>query len=910
MDTDLDNNEEPIFELASECETLFLQQISLLKEQRELNGAKILGNYQQRFAAWASFLGVFAGHNVCLDRRLRCHVDTQELVLRLLEILEKNLFLLFSRNELDTNMDIDESLSQSQQQPGQHKISADSLAAIDEAMKRLDQLGKAIRSSPMTSQVIKAKNYAARFDTTSFEEIAQFALRSLYPEASQTLVEQLSQSMLDTYVQFLYRQARKDPLRARRQAQKQLSTIVEGDDEMKVVSPIAETSDPKHLGKAPMVKLRRQGAELLSEYAPTSLDSREAQRKWKKGHPSLHRERKTKSLMSRQVAYPQMGKNSLTCEWCFTPISEEEAKGDEWIQHINADHKPYVCISEACAETSPRYASSSEWLKHMIDSHGRSWHKIVHPTVSWACPICEANVILPRPQDLTAHMQEAHDGVFSGTQIQAIVQQSKVATTRSAEICPICSLSMVDKEETLSKKRGAHALMPEDSNLTVVPVSFKRPRKDEAFGPREHPRSPQPVPDGYTTGEPADPVFNAPKSELIGKHIAGHLQSIMLLTLRLMSVGNETDSSALESDAESDAADLGQANSDSGTNASERSLPESSQSDSMSLDIDSLQKRAELVPDSHEEWDDMQTGRNGPTEDDPFMQQAVASGAFQSYEDTTQSTRFDEASFSGEALDNDPDVWGYLIPIDNQSTDAIILRRHQKSPTLETGKREPLSQRAHGYLIGRHQECDIIVKDPTVSNRHCIIFSKNVGSSNIAVLEDVSTNGTFVNDAIVGRNQSRVLQDRDEVAIMARARFLFRYPKNQAANSFDQQYMLLEELGRGHFAEVFLCVEKSTGQRYAVKIFNKTAGTKHHGLPEGLEGEIGMLMAVSHPNILCIKDAFHADKESRIHMVMELAPEGELFNYIDMNQKLDETKAHDVFTQLFNGVKYLVSRFS
>lgn len=40
----------------------------------------------------------------------------------------------------------------------------------------------------------------------------------------------------------------------------------------------------------------------------------------------------------------------------------------------------------------------------------------------------------------------------------------------------------------------------------------------------------------------------------------------------------------------------------------------------------------------------------------------------------------------------------------------------------------------------------------------------------VAILEDLSSNGTFVNDALVGRNKRRELEDRDQVS-MNQARF-------------------------------------------------------------------------------------------------------------------------------------------
>lgn len=191
-----------------------------------------------------------------------------------------------------------------------------------------------------------------------------------------------------------------------------------------------------------------------------------------------------------------------------------------------------------------------------------------------------------------------------------------------------------------------------------------------------------------------------------------------------------------------------------------------------------------------------------------------------------------------------------------------------------------------------------------MSNRHCLIFTENKGDDTVAVLEDLSSNGTFVNEAIVGRNQRRELEEQDEIAVLDKARFVFRYPRSRTTSVFLQQYTLLEKLGKGHFAEVFLCVEKSSGQRYAVKIFTKTPGMEERSKTEGLQQEIAVLMGVSHPNVLCLKDTFN--ERNAVYLVLELASEGELFNYIVMKQKLTENESRKLFTQLFQGVKYLV----
>ena len=238
--------------------------------------------------------------------------------------------------------------------------------------------------------------------------------------------------------------------------------------------------------------------------------------------------------------------------------------------------------------------------------------------------------------------------------------------------------------------------------------------------------------------------------------------------------------------------------------------------------------------------------------------------------------------------------------------------KRQKKDTLvkaeEAYEQEKMSAGfpAGGYLIGRHPECDLIVDIPTVSNRHCLVFNESRDGDALAVLEDLSSNGTFVNDQILGRNKRRELQDGDEVTILDEARFLFRYPRDRNANNFHSQYRILQQLGKGHFATVYLCVERSSGFKFAVKKFEKRMGDSQRSQTEGLQQEIAVLMSVSHPNVLCLKDTFN--ENDGVYLVLELAAEGELFNWIVTKQKLSEAETRKVFIQLFQGTKYLHER--
>ncbi|KAI2785841.1 DNA damage response protein kinase DUN1 [Penicillium oxalicum] len=264
-------------------------------------------------------------------------------------------------------------------------------------------------------------------------------------------------------------------------------------------------------------------------------------------------------------------------------------------------------------------------------------------------------------------------------------------------------------------------------------------------------------------------------------------------------------------------------------------------------------------------------------------------------------------------------VWGYLIPLDDSVSGPFVLKHREgcashEEPTRDTSdkktavKKHKTNPAPRGYLVGRHPECDLIIKSPTISNRHFLLFSEKKKGDVVAVLEDLSSNGTFVNDALVGRNKHRELEDRDEVSILNEARFVFRYPRTRHTSGFRHQYRKLQQLGKGHFATVYLCVDRATGKQYAAKVFEKRPGDsqKSQSQNEALQQEIALLMSVNHPNLLCLKDTF--DETDGAYLILELAPEGELFNLIVTKQKLSEAETRHVFRQLFEGLKYLHDR--
>jgi hypothetical protein len=341
-------DKETIFELAAECERLYAEQISRLNDDDEPNGATILSELNQRFATWAAFLGVFAEPNVCLDRRLRHHVDIQDQVLRLLDIMQRNLTycvssclpspvawyqeltaeIVFEADHSPERMEI-ESSDMPKQSPQRRRVSMDGLEAISGAIERLNHLGIAIRQSSVTSQSAKARKFAETFDFTSFEEVAYLALKALYADAGEELLEQLTRSMTETYALHCRRKYRQEQLqnprsRTRTLIPEELTADADADADVDADAKMQDLQLSKDSTPASPRLVRP-----LPHSEPTSVDSQEVKSKFRKAmNPSI--KGKTMSILAKQVDYPRPPKGSLTCIWCFGPLPIDAIEGVKW----------------------------------------------------------------------------------------------------------------------------------------------------------------------------------------------------------------------------------------------------------------------------------------------------------------------------------------------------------------------------------------------------------------------------------------------------------------------------------------------------------------------------------------------------------------------------------------------------
>ncbi|KAJ3356856.1 hypothetical protein HDU83_009668 [Entophlyctis luteolus] len=235
-----------------------------------------------------------------------------------------------------------------------------------------------------------------------------------------------------------------------------------------------------------------------------------------------------------------------------------------------------------------------------------------------------------------------------------------------------------------------------------------------------------------------------------------------------------------------------------------------------------------------------------------------------------------------------------------------------------------------GYLVGRHKECDIIVDRAQLSKRHCLVFQEVLvtadGNIATAFIEDLSSNGTWVNRKRLEKGKRHKLCDGDEILLLnpKDASFepfwIFKLPSARAANSFAEDYVIESHLGSGNFASVELAVHKATGSKHAVKIIDKKLFAGNEKMIQNIQQEIEILMTVNHvrafeidnhlpldqPCIINIGSVY--DLPHSINIVMEQAKGGELFDRIIERVKFTEHESRILMTQLLGALDYLHKR--
>ncbi|RVE60741.1 hypothetical protein OJAV_G00184110 [Oryzias javanicus] len=124
--------------------------------------------------------------------------------------------------------------------------------------------------------------------------------------------------------------------------------------------------------------------------------------------------------------------------------------------------------------------------------------------------------------------------------------------------------------------------------------------------------------------------------------------------------------------------------------------------------------------------------------------------------------------------------------------------------------------------------------------------------------------------------------------------------RSVSSSIINDKYKVGKVIGDGNFAVVKECVERATGQEFALKIIDKArcCGKEHL-----IENEVAVLRRVRHPSIIQLIEV--DETPTQLFLVMELVKGGDLFDAITSSTKYSERDASAMVYNLAGAIKYL-----
>jgi len=121
---------------------------------------------------------------------------------------------------------------------------------------------------------------------------------------------------------------------------------------------------------------------------------------------------------------------------------------------------------------------------------------------------------------------------------------------------------------------------------------------------------------------------------------------------------------------------------------------------------------------------------------------------------------------------------------------------------------------------------------------------------------------------------------------------------SRGTGNIEDLYRIGEIIGKGAFSIVYEAVEKSTGEKYAVKVIKRKFIKQ-----KLLDREIEIMTKIRHPHILFCKAVFETTQF--IYLVLELVRGGELYDKIVDDGEYTESEAREIVYQVVSAVEYL-----
>ncbi|KAL6465147.1 hypothetical protein MHYP_G00252800 [Metynnis hypsauchen] len=254
----------------------------------------------------------------------------------------------------------------------------------------------------------------------------------------------------------------------------------------------------------------------------------------------------------------------------------------------------------------------------------------------------------------------------------------------------------------------------------------------------------------------------------------------------------------------------------------------------------------------------------------------------------------DLSSIPEEPEEPEPKYWGRMVP---------LIRGFNVHNCIE-----------NQYYFGRDSRCDYAFNDPivlqsprykTYSKRHFRIFR----DGKLVYLEDLSGNGTWVDDTEVGKGKKIPLNNTSVVSLADPKHKVFMFvdmtgdDQPNFPKEFREKYHVTRKIGAGICGEVRLAIERETCKKVALKMINKNDFPSIGTATRNAEREIEILKKIDHPCLIKTEDFYQTDES--YYIVLEYVEGGELFSRIKTEKQLKEDMAKLYFYQMLKAVEYL-----
>ncbi|KAH7190039.1 hypothetical protein BKA60DRAFT_586652 [Fusarium oxysporum] len=340
--------------------------------------------------------------------------------------------------------------------------------------------------------------------------------------------------MFDRFTKIIFLGTRQATLAARHVEQRSLPTTSEERQGTARPGPELGSLRKPILNYGASVQIRNR-----SLAPPTSLSPSKFWQHLNAGASNLDLN-KTTSIAIHRSSYPPPPKpqrqEPRLCEWCGEPLKGRDMDPVHWRQHVDNDLKPYICLAEHCT-IAVGYPSFREWSSHM-QQHNEFWYRTAYSPATYVCPLCINNTSpFANRDDLLQHLTSEHQSdTFDCGQLSMIAGQSQGIKERPYNECLLCGFVVENEgQKDVPSKRQSESRSEGNTK--------KRKTKPHQFN----------VTEIFSSSEDEeDQSHKANNHESMTRHIAAHLQTLMFLTLRVISMqkglGSE-DEDAAESNA-------------------------------------------------------------------------------------------------------------------------------------------------------------------------------------------------------------------------------------------------------------------------------------------------------------------------------------------------------------------------